>query len=197
LAVAGEHRRGCHHLGGGTTGGGVLNRIRTRSTGTDTSEGSSGPAPELEHDMSPAYEHIPVLLHEVIDALNPQQNKALLDEVYQSGIRMNRQPPRVTIKRKAKGGVDVGSRVKLTKITKETIKAICREMKYTNADVLIKENLDVDGFIDAIEDCGVVADACSFIIQNGKFIIEAKGMNSARSEFSGDEAKIEAELVDL
>ena len=47
--------------------------------------------------------------------------------------------------------------------------------------------------IASIEDCGVVSDACSFIIEEGKFIIEAKGLNSARSEFSGDEAKIEAE----
>ena len=47
--------------------------------------------------------------------------------------------------------------------------------------------------IDSIEDCVVVADACSFIINDGKFIIEAKGLNSAMSEFSGDEAKINAE----
>lgn len=47
--------------------------------------------------------------------------------------------------------------------------------------------------IDSIEDCAVVDDACSFIIEDDKFIIEAKGLNSARSEFSGDEAKIEAE----
>ncbi|MBM3228451.1 hypothetical protein FJZ20_01000 [Candidatus Pacearchaeota archaeon] len=46
---------------------------------------------------------------------------------------------------------------------------------------------------DSIEDCLVVADACSFIINNGKFIIEARGLNSAMSEFSGDEAKISAE----
>lgn len=47
--------------------------------------------------------------------------------------------------------------------------------------------------IDAIEDCAVVADACSFIIDNGNFIIEAKNINSARAVFSGDEAKIQAE----
>ena len=46
---------------------------------------------------------------------------------------------------------------------------------------------------DSIEDCLVVADACSFIIDNGKFIIEAKGLYSAMSEFSGDDAKINAE----
>lgn len=47
--------------------------------------------------------------------------------------------------------------------------------------------------IASIEDCMVVADACSFIIEDGKFVIEAKSLNSARSEFSGDEAKILAE----
>ncbi|MFH1503673.1 MAG: proliferating cell nuclear antigen (pcna) [Candidatus Diapherotrites archaeon] len=48
-------------------------------------------------------------------------------------------------------------------------------------------------FIDSIEDCAVVDDACSFIVKEGKFVIEARGLNSARSEFSGDEAKIDAE----
>ncbi|MEK0336616.1 MAG: hypothetical protein QQN41_04180 [Nitrosopumilus sp.] len=47
--------------------------------------------------------------------------------------------------------------------------------------------------IDSIEDCAIVSDACSFIIEDGKFVIEARGLNSARAEFSGDEAKIEAE----
>jgi len=48
-------------------------------------------------------------------------------------------------------------------------------------------------FVEAVEDCAVVDDACSFIIEEGKFIIKAKSLNSARSEFSSDEVKIEAE----
>ncbi len=47
--------------------------------------------------------------------------------------------------------------------------------------------------VNSIEDCVIVADSCSFIIKDGNFIIEAKSLNSARSEFSGDEAKIKAE----
>ena len=47
--------------------------------------------------------------------------------------------------------------------------------------------------IASFEDCAVVSDACAFIINNGKFIIEAKGLDSAMSEFSGDEARIQAE----
>lgn len=46
-------------------------------------------------------------------------------------------------------------------------------------------------FSDAIEDCVIVADSCSFIVKGGKFIIEGKGLNSARNEFSSDEIKIE------
>ena len=47
--------------------------------------------------------------------------------------------------------------------------------------------------LEAIEDCSVVADACSFSVSEGKFIIEAKGLHSTKSEFSGDEAKISGE----
>ena len=56
-----------------------------------------------------------------------------------------------------------------------------------------KVALNSSDFTDSIDDCLVVDDACSFITEEGKFIIEAKGINSSRSEFSGDEAEIEAE----
>ncbi len=56
-----------------------------------------------------------------------------------------------------------------------------------------KIEIDSVDLIASVEDCAVVADACSFIVQDGKFIIEAKGLNSTRAEFSGDEARIEAE----
>jgi hypothetical protein len=45
----------------------------------------------------------------------------------------------------------------------------------------------------SIEDCAVVSDACSFLVSSSGFIIESRGLNSARSEFSNDEVKIEAE----
>jgi proliferating cell nuclear antigen len=47
--------------------------------------------------------------------------------------------------------------------------------------------------VSSIEDCVVVSDACSFSINDGEFIVESKGLNSARSAFSKDEVKIEAE----
>lgn len=60
-------------------------------------------------------------------------------------------------------------------------------------DFNCKVQMACPDFLDAIEDCGVVGDACSFGLQEGKFVIGAKGLHSAKSEFSGDEVKIEGE----
>lgn len=62
-----------------------------------------------------------------------------------------------------------------------------------NLEFSSRVELQSEDFIDSVEDCAVVADACSFIIKEEKFVIEAKGLNSTRTEFSGDEANISAE----
>ncbi len=50
--------------------------------------------------------------------------------------------------------------------------------------------IDAQAFVDAIEDCAVVADACTFIAAPDKFIIESSNLHSAKTEFSSDEAQI-------
>jgi proliferating cell nuclear antigen len=65
--------------------------------------------------------------------------------------------------------------------------------KIAHMEFSSKVELNSVDFIDSVEDCSIVSDACSFIIEEGRFIIESRGINSARSEFSGDEAKINAE----
>jgi len=56
-----------------------------------------------------------------------------------------------------------------------------------------KVEIDSQDLIDSLEDCAIVSDACSIKVEDDKFIIEAKELNSARSEFSSDEVLIEAE----
>jgi len=68
-----------------------------------------------------------------------------------------------------------------------------QEKEMPTLDYSARVEISSVDLISSIEDCIVVSDACSFIIKKGEFIIESKGLNSARSEFSGDEAKIEAE----
>lgn len=67
------------------------------------------------------------------------------------------------------------------------------EKEYKKLEYSANVEIDSVDLIASIEDCSVVDDACGFSVEEGKFIIYAKGLNSARSEFSGDEAKIEAE----
>ncbi|HLC31068.1 MAG TPA: proliferating cell nuclear antigen (pcna) [Candidatus Nanoarchaeia archaeon] len=50
--------------------------------------------------------------------------------------------------------------------------------------------LNSDALVEVIEDCGIVADACTFIAEPNKFVVEAHGLNSARAEFSSDELEI-------
>jgi len=63
----------------------------------------------------------------------------------------------------------------------------------TGLEFVAQVEINSVDLINSIDDCAIVADACSFVIKEGKFIIEAKSLNSTMSEFSGDEARIQAE----
>ncbi len=87
----------------------------------------------------------------VIEALHPENYQALLGEVYEAGVRLNQKPPDVRIAKRSKGGVILNSTVKMTKVSPETCIAIMREMRINNADVVIRQDITMDEFIDAIE----------------------------------------------
>ncbi|MBS3085760.1 proliferating cell nuclear antigen (pcna) [Candidatus Pacearchaeota archaeon] len=86
----------------------------------------------------------------------------------------------------------IQDRIKRT-FTLSLIDIESEEKEIPQLEYSAKVELNSVDLIDSIEDCAIVADACSFIVQDNNFIIKAKSLNSAMSEFSGDEAKIEAE----
>ena len=57
-------------------------------------------------------------------------------------------------------------------------------------EFLSQIQMNPQDLVDAVEDCLIVADSCSFIAEPDKFVIEASGLNSARAEFSSDEVTI-------
>ncbi len=87
----------------------------------------------------------------VIDAQHPEHLTALKKEVFDVGIRTNQMKPDVKIAKTLKGGISIASTVKLTKVHTDTLKAILKEFKMMNADVVIRNDIDIDQFIDAIE----------------------------------------------
>ncbi len=87
----------------------------------------------------------------LLDALHPEHLPVILKEIRDTNIRINEKKPDVKIVKKAKDGISIGSTVKLTHIDHDTIKAILREFKISNADVVIRSNITIDQFIDCIE----------------------------------------------
>jgi ribosome-interacting GTPase 1 len=79
------------------------------------------------------------------------QYERLQEELYRNGIRPDQEPPRVSIRKKAKDGISVNASVDL-ELDEGTITSILREHGYANADVTISEQVDLDRLIDGIRD---------------------------------------------
>lgn len=86
----------------------------------------------------------------IVDVTHPEHYPAILKEVWESHVRINKVKPEVYIKKTSRGGILIGKTVKLT-VDDETIKTVLREFKINNADVLIRSPITVDDLIDCIE----------------------------------------------
>ncbi|MFH1978476.1 MAG: GTP-binding protein [Candidatus Aenigmatarchaeota archaeon] len=71
-------------------------------------------------------------------------------ELYGAGFRLNTKPPDIKVIKKNLGGLNISSTVKLTKVSRDEIRSVLNEFGIYNADVLIRENVTVDRFIDGI-----------------------------------------------
>ncbi len=87
----------------------------------------------------------------VIDVFAPEHYPILLKEIRDSYLRINEEKPDVRIKKTIKGGIRIGTTVKLESIDKDTIKKILNEFRIANADVLIRSDINADQLIDLIE----------------------------------------------
>ena len=86
----------------------------------------------------------------LVDVTTPEHYGAILREVREARIRINKKKPLVWIKKKSQGGIQIGKTVSID-IDDETIKSVLREFKIVNAEVLIRSRIDLDDFIDCIE----------------------------------------------
>jgi small GTP-binding protein len=88
----------------------------------------------------------------VLDAIKPISHKRLIEKELEGfGIRLNKQPPNITFRRKDKGGINFTSTVQNTLLDAETVKAILGEYKIHNADVTLRYDASPDDLIDVIE----------------------------------------------
>ncbi|MFC6952758.1 OBG GTPase family GTP-binding protein [Halorubellus litoreus] len=87
----------------------------------------------------------------VLSPFEIEQYARLRKELYDIKIRVDQQPPNVTIRKKHKDGIRVTSAADQD-LDEKTITDILREHGYVNADVNLGEKLDMDRLIDGIMD---------------------------------------------
>ncbi len=85
----------------------------------------------------------------VVDVTTPEHYQAILREVWESNIRVNKTKPEVYIKKKGQGGIHIGKTVEIG-TDDETIRKVMQQFKIVNAEVLIRSPIDIDDFIDCL-----------------------------------------------
>lgn len=85
--------------------------------------------------------------------LKPLGDKKIIEsELEGFGIRLNKRPPNVTVRKKEKGGIAITNTVPLTAIDQDEIRAILSEYRINNADVAIRESgITADDIVDVVE----------------------------------------------
>lgn len=92
------------------------------------------------------------LLLMVLDATKPWIHREILTrELEAVGMRLNRAPPNIYFKKRKTGGIGITSVVNMTHMDEKMVLRILQEYKIHNCEVLIKEDITVDDFIDVIE----------------------------------------------
>jgi len=87
----------------------------------------------------------------VLSPFEIEEYATLRQELYDNKVRLDQSPPSVRVTRKGKGGIDVTASPDLD-LDVETIEAVLREHGVVNADVTIREDLDVDRLVDGVMD---------------------------------------------
>lgn len=88
----------------------------------------------------------------VADALNPEQIFVIVDELYNSNIRLNRKPADIKLyKTKTRGGIGVNFTAPQTKgLDEELVKEMVKEYGIVNADVVIRQDSTIDELVDVL-----------------------------------------------
>lgn len=87
----------------------------------------------------------------MMDATKSNEQRRLLEtELEAVGIRLNTKAPDVVFRQKAAGGITINATVKLNHIDEKMIRSILQSYKIHNCDVMIREDIDTDEFIDVL-----------------------------------------------
>lgn len=112
----------------------------------------------------------------VVIVLEPDEmrQETIENELHEVGMRLDEQPPNMKVEKKDRGGINISCTVDL-EIDESTIKQVMQSRGYTNAEVIIREEVDLDRFIDGL-------------MRNRKYVPSVKIVNKA-DQLSDEERK--------
>ena len=89
----------------------------------------------------------------ILDASKPLTHKKIIEqELFSFGIRVNQKPPNVKIVKKENGGIGYQEIALQTKgMNADVARVILKEYKISCAEIIMRENVTVDQFIDVVE----------------------------------------------
>ena len=85
----------------------------------------------------------------VLSVFEIEQYDRLQEELYDINIRVDREPPRVTVRPKIKDGIKITSSTEQD-LDEKTISDVLRDQGYVNADLNLQENVDIDRLVDGL-----------------------------------------------
>lgn len=89
----------------------------------------------------------------VLDAGKPVTHKKIIEnELFSFGIRVNQSPPNIKLVKKDNGGIGYQESAIQTKgMNADVARLVCKEYKISCAEIILREDVTVDQFIDVIE----------------------------------------------
>jgi len=84
----------------------------------------------------------------ILDVFHPDDEKVLITELSNIGIKLNQKPPNIAIEKSSSGGISIARQVKMTKISEKLLKQILNVYGIINAGIVIREDVTSDQVID-------------------------------------------------
>ncbi len=127
----------------------------------------------------------------ILDVFQPDQISILRKELYEIGVRLNTQPPNVTISQSSRGGLGITTTCTLTHLDESTVRAILNTYKINHGNVIIREDITDDQLIDVV--AGNRRYIPSITILNKIDLVSPKYVAEARKRIGEDLVPISAD----
>ena len=86
----------------------------------------------------------------LLDVFQPAILPKVKDELAGIGIRLDEEPPKIYITKKQRGGVEINSTVKMTRLDEKMILGVLNEYGIHNASVVFRQDASVEQLIDVL-----------------------------------------------